>query len=120
MNSKAELLPGMFARVIVTTGTPKRNLTLPQAAISYNPYGSIVYSAVEEGKDDKGQPKLIAKQKFVEVGQTRGDQIVVVKGVKEGEQVITSGQLKLKNNSIITVNNSVVPSNDAHPDVVDK
>lgn len=119
-NSDKELLPGMFARIEVITGVPKRELTLPQTAISYNPYGSIVYQVVEQEKTAQGTPKLIAKQKFVITGKTRGDQIQVLEGVQEGEQVVTSGQVKLKNNALITVNNSVVPSNDANPHTVDE
>lgn len=119
-NSDKELLPGMFARIEVITGAPKRELTLPQTAISYNPYGSIVYQVVEQEKTAQGTPKLIAKQKFVITGETRGDQIQVLEGVQEGEQVVTSGQVKLKNNALITVNNSVVPSNDANPHTVDE
>ncbi len=119
-NPDKELLPGMFARIEVITGAPMRKLTLPQTAISYNPYGSIVYQVVPEENVTDGSKQLIAKQKFVITGETRGDQIQVLEGVKEGEEVVTSGQVKLKNNALITVNNSVVPSNDANPHTVDE
>ena len=110
----------MFSRIEVTTGTPKSFLTLPQSAISYNPYGSIAYIVQEESKDDKGNSKLIAKQKFVVTGATRGDQIQVLDGISDGEEIVTSGQVKLKNNSLVSINNSVVPSNDANPHLTDK
>ena len=37
------LLPGMFANANVDVGEKKRYLTLPQTAITYNPYGSTVF-----------------------------------------------------------------------------
>src|ERR1700733_2977906 len=41
-NSEQKLLPGMFTRVAVIAGDVKRYLTLPQTAITYNPYGATV------------------------------------------------------------------------------
>jgi membrane fusion protein (multidrug efflux system) len=84
---------------------------VPQAAITYNPYGATVFTA-EKSKDGKS---LIAQQVFVTVGATRGDQAAVTSGVKEGEVVVTSGQLKLKNGSVLKVDNSVQPKNDPNP-----
>lgn len=119
-NSKFELLPGMYGSVVVTVGEPKPYLTLPQSAVTFNPYGDIVYVVKESGKDDAGNPILIARQVFVTTGETRGDQVEILKGLQEGEEVVTSGQLKLNNGSRITVNNSVQPSNDPAPNVVNK
>lgn len=119
-NGEMELAPGMYASVTVTTGAPKSFLTLPQSAITFNPYGDIVYIVQDNGKDEKNQPKLTAKQVFVTTGETRGDQIQVLKGLKAGDEIVTSGQLKLKNNSPITINNSVQPSDNPAPQLVDK
>ncbi len=115
------LKPGMFVRVEVDVSSKKRYITLPQSAVSFNPYGDIVYLVKDSGqKDDKNQPILIVSQVFVTVGDTRGDQIAILKGVKAGDIVVTSGQLKLKNGSRITVNNKIQPSNNAAPNVVEK
>lgn len=113
------LWPGMFGRVSITTGKPQTYLTVPQTAISYNPYGNLVYLIVEEGKDEQGKPRLIAKQKFVETGETRGDQIQILSGLTAGDEIVTSGQMKLKNNSPVVINNSITPSNDPNPNMVD-
>jgi membrane fusion protein, multidrug efflux system len=40
--------------------------------------------------------------------------------LKEGDEVVTSGQLKLKNGVRIVVNNSVVPANSPDPKPVDQ
>jgi membrane fusion protein (multidrug efflux system) len=58
---------------------------------------------------------LVAQQVFVTLGGTRGDQAAVVKGVDEGDQVVTSGQLKLKNGTPLAVDNSVLPKDDPNP-----
>ncbi len=63
---------------------------------------------------------LVARQVFVTVGATRGDQVAILKGLKEGDEVVTSGQLKLKNGSIVVINNIVQPGNDAAPSPVDQ
>jgi membrane fusion protein, multidrug efflux system len=109
-NPRHELLPGMFASVTVETGSPEQFLTLPQTAVTYNPYGESVY-IVEPG--EKGV--MTVRQTFVTLGGTRGDQVAVLKGVNEGDTVVTSGQLKLRNGSTVIIDNKVVPSNDAAP-----
>lgn len=114
-NPTHELLPGMYATVTITAGKPAKHITLPQSALSFNPYGSLVYLVRESGKDSNGKPILIARQSFVITGETRGDQIAILSGLKEGETVVTSGQLKLKNGSRIVINNKVQPPNNPSP-----
>jgi membrane fusion protein (multidrug efflux system) len=119
-NAELKLLPGMFAAVEVEAGHSQRFLTLPQTAITFNPYGEIIYIAKESGKDKKGNPTYIATQVFVTVGDRRGDQIAILEGLKEGDWVVTSGQLKIKNGTPIVINNTVVPSFDIAPVSVDE
>jgi len=111
-NPDHRLRPGMFARVAVATGAAARYLTLPQTAITYNPYGTTVFIAQKK----EGTPgTLVAQQVFVTLGPTRGDQVAVVKGLKPGDLVVTSGQLKLINGTPLVVDNRIAPRNDAHP-----
>jgi membrane fusion protein, multidrug efflux system len=116
-NHDKALTPGMFAKVTVDIGNEQRQLTLPQAAIVYNPYGDTVYVVQpSKGKDDKGQPlPSTVKQTFVTVGETRGDQVAILKGVDAGTVVVTSGQIKLKNDAPIAIDNSVQPADSVHP-----
>ncbi len=116
-NPREELLPGIFGLVEITTGKPQKFLTLPQSAVSFNPYGSLVYLVKQKGKDSQGKPILSVVQAFVTTGERRGDQVAVLSGIKEGDVVVSSGQLKLKNGSNIVVNNKVIPSNSPAPDV---
>jgi membrane fusion protein (multidrug efflux system) len=115
-NPDKKILPGMFANVNIKLGDEVKMLTLPQTAVTYNPYGSTVFIAKPTGKKDKqGKPMLEAQQVFVTTGSTRGDQVAILKGIEEGATVVTSGQLKLKNGTPLIVNNKVLPSNSPNP-----
>lgn len=116
-NARNELLPGVFASVRLDEGKTYEYITLPNAALAYNPYGATVYVVKDEGKDAGGKPRLIAEQRFVTAGPTRGDQVAILKGLKAGETVVTAGQLKLRNGTPLLVNNSVQPANDANPQI---
>lgn len=119
-NPDKKLIPGMFATVELDTGAPQRLVTLPQTAVAYNPYGSLVYLVDDKAKGAGAKPELIARQVFVTTGATRGDQVAILKGVSEGDTVVTSGQIKLRNGVPIVVNNNALPTNDAAPKIVDK
>jgi membrane fusion protein (multidrug efflux system) len=119
-NPKHELLPGMYATADIRAGVVKSYLTVPQTAVTYNPYGDTVYIAQEGTKGPDNKPLLTVKQTFVTLGPTRGDQVAVLTGVKEGDTVVTSGQLKLKNGSVVIINNQVQPSNEETPGPVDE
>ncbi|WLH54782.1 efflux RND transporter periplasmic adaptor subunit [Pseudomonas tolaasii] len=113
-NPRQTLVPGMFARAVVSAGSPQRYLTVPQTAVTYNPYGTTVFIATSS-KNDKGEEVLTAQQTFIKTGPTRGDQVAIVDGVKEGDLLITSGQMKLKNGSPVKIDNSAAPLNDPAP-----
>lgn len=119
-NPGDRLLTGMYAKVAVAIGPVKRYITVPQTAIAYNPYGDTVYlvekkTGLASGKTGKLTSSLFAKQQFVEIGKTRGDQVQILKGVKAGDVVVTAGQIKLHSGSPVKINNSVQPSNEANP-----
>ncbi|MFZ6692933.1 efflux RND transporter periplasmic adaptor subunit [Undibacterium sp. SXout20W] len=115
-NQKQLLLPGMFANVALDVGDKNKFITLPQTAITYNPYGSTVF-VIKDGdkKDDKGEAIKVAQQVFVTTGGTRGDQVAVLTGIQAGQLVVTSGQLKLKNGTPVLIDNSVQPKNSPNP-----
>ncbi|MCX7106209.1 MAG: efflux RND transporter periplasmic adaptor subunit [Methylococcales bacterium] len=119
-NPNHKLLPGMYVTVSITTGSAQRYITLPRTTITFNSFGSTVYRLENNGQDEKGKAKLIAKQSLVTTGATRGDQITILTGVKEGETIVTTGQIKLRNGSPVTVDNSIQPSNDANPQPSDQ
>lgn len=124
-NPDGLLRPGAFARVDFDLGGEREVVVIPQTAVSFNPYGNAVFVITKtpraEGETDmQGQPltgdKLVVNQRFVTTGATRGDLIAVTDGLEPGEQVATSGLLKLRNGAEVTINNEVQPSADARPD----
>lgn len=120
-NLDKKLLPGMFANVVLELGSAVKNMTIPQTAITYNPYGSIVFVVNQTDRLDKdGKPIIEAEQTFVTTGATRGDQVAILQGLKLGSEIVTSGQLKLKNGTPLIINNTVLPANNANPKPLEK
>ena len=113
-NPGHRLLPGMYVSVDVDAGKPVRYVTLPQTAIVFNSFGDAVF--LVKGTDDK----LTARQAFVKVGPTRGDQIAIVSGVDAGATVVSAGQIKLQDGTPIRINNTVQPSNNPAPNPPDE
>jgi membrane fusion protein (multidrug efflux system) len=73
--------------------------------------------------DNQGKAEgasLIARQRFVVTGTTRGDQVAVLSGIEAGDTVVTAGQIKLRNGSPIVINNAVQPSDDRDPKPIDR
>ena len=119
-NKDHALLPGMFMTVDIVVAAPRKYVTLPQTAVAFNSYGNVVYLVDDTGKDAAGKPRPVARQIFVTTGATRGDQIAVLSGVKDGDVVVTAGQIKLHNGSPVEIDNAVQPTNDPDPKPVDK
>jgi membrane fusion protein, multidrug efflux system len=115
-NPDHKLVPGMYATVEIATGAPQKYITLPQTAITYNPYGDTIYIVDSKAGPD-GKPQRTARQTFVTTGATRGDQVAVLKGVEAGDTIVTAGQIKLHNGSPILIDNSITPTADASPAV---
>ena len=125
-NADGALRPGSFAKVSFGLGGERDVVVIPQTAVSFNPYGNAVFVigkvARKAGETDaQGKPlsgdKLVVTQRFIKTGATRGDLIEVTAGLKPGEQVVTSGLLKLRNGSEVLIDNTVQPSADAQPAV---
>ena len=109
----------MYATASIAMGAPQPRVTVPATAISVNPYGNLVYIVHQDGVGKDGKPNLVVRQQFVTTGDARGDQVAVTKGLQAGDQVVVAGQLKLRNNIPVLVNNSVLPTNDPAPTPAD-
>lgn len=116
-NPKERLYPGAFATVVVELANKQKVLTIPQTAITYSLYGDTVFvvtpkpastTKTHKNKAQKSKgPLLVANQRYIKVGERRGDEASVTSGVKAGETVVASGQIKLHNGSHVVVNNTV-------------
>ena len=103
-NPEGKLRPGMFVNVEVLL--PETDaITIPASSVSYAPYGDSVF-VVKQNQ---------LQQQFVKLGPSRGDQVAIVSGVKEGDEVVSSGVFKLRSGIPVQVNNSVQPGNEANP-----
>ncbi|MGH8438111.1 MAG: efflux RND transporter periplasmic adaptor subunit [Pseudomonas sp.] len=109
-NPEGKLLPGMFSSLQILLPSPQPQVVVPESAVTYTLYGNSVYVAVpkkaEDGqvlKNAEGQPELIAERRFVDTGERRDGLVVISKGLKAGEQVVTAGQLKLTQGAAITI-----------------
>lgn len=85
------LVPGMYVNVAATTSALKPTLVIPQQAVLYNPYGDSVY-VYQNGK---------VQQRSLSLGNRMGNDIVVLKGLQKGEQIVVSGQQKLFNDMTV-------------------
>jgi membrane fusion protein (multidrug efflux system) len=102
------LRPGMFVDVHVILPERVSVVAVPQSAVQRAAYGSSVFVVeTESGPGPAGKPRRIARQKFVRLGEARGDFVAVLEGLKAGEEVVTSGGFKLQNGAPVVVSDKV-------------
>lgn len=104
---KFVFLPGMFAALSIELPQEADIIALPSTAISYSLYGNSIFVIEEGEKDDKGKPQLFVKRVFVATGEQQGNYTIITKGIKEGQLVVSSGELKLENGTRVVINNDV-------------
>ncbi|MGH9419638.1 MAG: efflux RND transporter periplasmic adaptor subunit, partial [Thermoanaerobaculia bacterium] len=109
-NRDGKLRPGMFVEAHFARGSKTMAITLPVSSISYAPFGDSVF-IVEDIKGPNGKTFRGVRQQFVKLGDSRGDQVAVLTGVKAGEEIVTSGVFKLRPGAAVLVNNAVQPGN---------
>ena len=108
-NVGGKLLPGMYANVLVDSGTPLKVVTVPQTAVTFSLYGDNVFVVVAASKaDPKAKPEDLAiERRFVKAGTIRDGRVEIVDGIKPGDQVVTAGQNKIDQGSKVVINNSI-------------
>jgi membrane fusion protein (multidrug efflux system) len=113
-NPDEKLRPGMFADVAILLPDTGAVVTVPVTAVVHASFGDSVF-VIEDKKPDSpgakttpdGKTILNARQQFVRLGESRGDFAAIADGLKAGQQVVTAGAFKLRNNSPVLVNNDV-------------
>jgi membrane fusion protein (multidrug efflux system) len=116
-NPERKLLPGMFANVTVLVGDASDVVTVPRTAVTYSLYGDSVYivkpAPAKDGKvasasasDQPPEPALVVERRYVRTGQVREDRVAIVFGLAKGEEVVTTGQLKLNPGASIRIDNT--------------
>ena len=115
-NPEERLRPGMFVNVAVVLPARKDVLAIPATAVLYAPYSDSVF-VVEEKKEEKnGQPGQVVRQKFVRLGEKKGDYVAVVSGLEEGDTVVSTGVFKLRNGQSVVMDNAVTPEFKLNPE----
>lgn len=93
VEARGKLRPGMFASVYLETEVHENALVIPRKALTIESIGDTVY-VVGEGA---------AIRREVELGVREGDTVEIVKGVTDGERVVTVGQDGLSDGTPIQV-----------------
>jgi membrane fusion protein (multidrug efflux system) len=135
-NADGRLRAGMFVNVEVLSNDKRPVIVIPATAIIYAPYGDSVYTVEDKKPEPPSEkpadpkaaaeppkpfvPGLIARQKFVRLGERRGELVAVVDGVKAGELVVASGAFKLRNGVSVKVIQDNAPAPELAPRPLDK
>lgn len=91
-NGSEQLWPGSFVPVKVTLGTQTDAVVIPAVALQVGQNGPYVFTAKE------GRAAVVN----VKVARTIGEFVVLAEGLQGGEEVITSGQLRIANGSPVS------------------
>lgn len=94
LKDKIEILPGMFARIVLKLSKIENAVVIPANATKVTPKGKTVAFTAENGK---------AVMRVVETGIEQGDKVQIVKGISAGDPIIISGIGKLKDGSMIEI-----------------
>lgn len=112
-------IPGMFAAIELEQEVQKNTIIVPSTAISYSLYGNSIYIIEKDKsgkKNDDGSDILTVNRVFVTTGEQQGNYTVIKKGIKEGQLVVSTGDLKLQNGTPVAINNSVPLNEIPDPD----
>ncbi len=107
-NPDGRLRPGMFANVEIVSSEQRQVLVMPVTAALYAPYGDSVF-VLEEKREAGKPPATVARQRFVRLGDRRGDFVEVLSGLAAGETVVSAGAFKLRNGAAVAVNQALAP-----------
>ncbi|MBK8158809.1 MAG: efflux RND transporter periplasmic adaptor subunit [Rhodospirillaceae bacterium] len=105
-NRDGLLRPGMFAKLAIILPTRMQVVVVPQTSISYSLYGDFVYVA-NQVKTEQGESVTTVERRIVKSGERRNGVVIIEDGLKAGENVVTSGQLKLDTGTRV----AIVPDN---------
>ncbi len=98
MNHDAGFTPGASVRVVVPIGQENKVVGIPVNALRKGPSGDHVFVI---SPDEKG--KMRAHLRPVQTGPILADEVLLLEGVKPGEQVATSGSFKLRESVLVAV-----------------
>jgi RND family efflux transporter MFP subunit len=98
-NSAGRIRTDQYTRARVIW-SQRPGISIPVTSVTRLGGESFVYVA-QDGQPQQGKPQLIARQKLVELGPIQGNNYQVLKGLKPGERLVTSGILQLQDGAAI-------------------
>ncbi|MEE4103387.1 efflux RND transporter periplasmic adaptor subunit [Pseudomonas viridiflava] len=120
-NPDGRLLPGMFVDLQVILPSAPSQVVVPESAITYSLYGNSVYVVVarqtEAGKPEsnpRDEPQLTVERRFVKTGEHREGNVVILEGLKAGDQVVSGGQLKLDHGAHVAISADATQTSDSN------
>lgn len=96
-NPGGVLRPGMFIQLRVPVSDPRPYVVVPATAVRRSSYADQLFVVVPGDAPEQ----LRAKQRFVTLGPTIGDDVIVLEGVRAGEQVAATGSFKLRDGALV-------------------
>ena len=99
-NQDLHFWPGQFVNVRLVLKTLKDAVLVPNTATQVSQQGLFVFVVHD---DDKSPTKFSVAQTPIQVGQRQGDMVVISDGVKQGDKVVTAGQMLLQGGMPVTV-----------------
>jgi membrane fusion protein, multidrug efflux system len=108
------LKPGMFVTTTVVLPAKPPVITVPETAVDYTLYGDSVF-LLSEKKEEDGKTSLIVTRTFVQTGNRVDGRAEILKGLKDGDRVVSVGQLKLQSGSPVTISADPTPPIPAKP-----
>jgi len=112
-NPGEKLRPGTFVDVEVPLGDMQNLIMVPAVAVRRASYGDHVFVVIAGDKPTDAQGALRVKQKFIKVGPTVGQDLVIESGLAVGDRIAASGAFKLRDGALIAVQ----PARDGMPGV---
>lgn len=100
-NADETLWPGEYVSVQLVLGTRRNVVTVPAASVMVGPNGDYVYVIGDGNKVSR-----------VDIQQTarRGGISVIGKGISEGQKVVTTGQYRLDNGTVVAIRQTTAPA----------
>ncbi|MGO4664790.1 efflux RND transporter periplasmic adaptor subunit [Bosea sp. 2YAB26] len=98
-NGDGVLKPGLFARINIIVDQRENALVVPETAVVPDGTGKMIF-VVENGK---------AKRMPVELGKRLPGKVEIVKGLTPTMQIVTAGQMRLRDGSAVAVKNAPAP-----------
>ncbi len=105
-NPTEKIRPGMFVNVAAVLPAREKVLAIPATSVLYAPYGDSVFVVASDNAAGGGK---VLRQRFVRLGEKRGDFVAVANGLGEGETVVSTGVFKLRNGQAAVVDNRLAP-----------